>query len=76
MRRFQVRRSPRNPSEDVPGMDDFPWYVSEVTCGDDRDDYGRMESHAAAMELVQYMIDNPHAQCVHGHYCIHERTDA
>lgn len=64
-RRFLIRRQPRDPRQDVPGLDDYPWYVSEITFGDDRDDYGRMETHDAAIGLVGNMLARPHETCNH-----------
>ena len=55
-RRFVIARSPSNPKYDIPGVDDCPWYVQEVTYGDDRDDYGRMTTHAGAVALVTFML--------------------
>lgn len=55
-RTFVVTRSPANPRHDVPGTDDYPWYVQETTHGDDRDDYGRMATWAEAMGLVEHML--------------------
>lgn len=64
-RRFVIYRDPRDPSQDKPGMDEYPWYVTEMTFNDDRDNYGRMESHEAAISLVEWMIADPHEMCLH-----------
>jgi hypothetical protein len=58
-RTFTIRRMPRQPSRDQVGMDEYPWYVSETTHGDDRDDYGRMASFPEALDLVASMVANP-----------------
>lgn len=56
-RRFTVERHPRWSSDDVAGQDEFPWYVEEITFGDDRDDYSRAVTHRGAMALVGRMLN-------------------
>lgn len=55
-RRFRIERLPKSPDEDVTGIDTFPWYVEEITYGDDRDDYGRMATYAECLNLVASML--------------------
>lgn len=56
-RRFVIERHPQRPSDDIAGQDEFPWYVEEITYGDDRDDYGRMSTQADALTLVGFMVN-------------------
>ncbi len=55
-RRFIIERLPKFPDEDAAGVDEYPWYVTEITFGDDRDDYGRMETHGGAVALIGQML--------------------
>lgn len=56
VRKFLIERHPKRPSEDVAGVDDYPWFVEEVTNYTDSDDYGRMRSHSDAVALVTQML--------------------
>ena len=55
-RKFRIERFPSSPANDILGADERPWYVEETTWGDDRDDYGRMETQADAVALVGFML--------------------
>lgn len=59
-RRFTIQRHPHSSEEDVAGQDEFPWYVEEITYGDDRDDYGRVRTHTDAIAMVSRMVRGEH----------------
>jgi hypothetical protein len=56
MRRFYVMRSPKDPSDDIAGVDELPWFVQELTNNDDTDDYGRMPTWEGACALIGRMM--------------------